>query len=85
MGYRVGFDEHWAGVITDIGHVSDGVLDKMRSLSMMAFEFNHDVDMLMYGDYPDLPKNEFALIGDICPMNRQQKDSKRLCLRDYSI
>lgn len=56
MGYRVGFDEHWAGVITDIGHVSDVVLDKMRSLSMMAFEFNHDIDMLMYGDYPEFTK-----------------------------
>lgn len=56
MGYRVGFDQHWAGVITDVGHVSDVVLDKMRSLSMMAFEFNHDIDMLMYGDYPEFTK-----------------------------
>lgn len=56
MGFRVGFDDHWAGVITDLGHVNDVVLDKMRSLSMMAFEFNHDVDMLLCGDYPDYLK-----------------------------
>ena len=53
MGYRVGFGGHWAGVITDLGYVNDTILDKLRSFSMMAFEFNHDVDMLMKNDnYP---------------------------------
>ena len=56
MGYRVGFGGHWAGVITDLGHISDLVMDNMRSLSMMAFEFNHDLDMLLYGDYPEFTK-----------------------------
>ena len=52
LGYRVGYKEHWAGVITDLGVVTDEVLNKMRTLSIMAFEFNHDEHMLINGSYP---------------------------------
>jgi phosphoribosyl 1,2-cyclic phosphodiesterase len=49
--YRVGYKDHWVGVITDLGHINDSVLDKMRSLSIMALEFNYDPKMLTEGDY----------------------------------
>jgi phosphoribosyl 1,2-cyclic phosphodiesterase len=52
LGYRVGYNHHWVGVITDLGMMTDQVLDKMKSLSIMAFEFNHDEDMLRNGPYP---------------------------------
>lgn len=52
LGYRVGYNDHWAGVITDLGVVTDEVLNKMRTLTIMAFEFNHDEQMLRQGSYP---------------------------------
>jgi phosphoribosyl 1,2-cyclic phosphodiesterase len=52
LGYRVGYNGHWVGVITDLGDVTDVVIDKMRTMTTMAFEFNHDVDMLQNGSYP---------------------------------
>ena len=52
LGYRAGYNDHWVGVITDLGDVTDEVIDKMRTMTTMAFEFNHDVDMLLNGSYP---------------------------------
>ena len=52
LGYRARVDEHWVGVITDLGHVTQEVIDKMRTLSIMALEFNHDLNMLYNGGYP---------------------------------
>ena len=52
LGYRVGYNGHWVGVITDLGDVTDVVIDKMRTMTTMAFEFNHDVEMLQNGSYP---------------------------------
>lgn len=52
LGYRVGYNSHWVGVITDLGDVTDVVIDKMRTMTTMAFEFNHDVEMLQNGSYP---------------------------------
>ena len=52
LGYRVGYNGHWVGVITDLGDVTDVVIDKMRTMTTMAFGFNHDVEMLQNGSYP---------------------------------
>ena len=52
LGYRAGYNGHWVGVITDLGDVTDEVIDKMRTMTTMAFEFNHDVEMLLNGSYP---------------------------------
>ncbi len=52
LGYRVGYNDHWVGVITDLGDVTDVVLDKMRTMTTMAFEFNHDVRLLRNSSYP---------------------------------
>lgn len=52
LGYRAGYNDHWVGVITDLGDITDVVIDKMRTMTTMAFEFNHDVDMLRNSSYP---------------------------------
>ena len=68
--YRVGSNGHWAGVITDLGHVTDSVLDKMRSLSLMVMEFNHDEYMLMNGDYNETLKGR--ILSDYGHLSNRQ-------------
>ena len=52
LAFRAKVDDYWAGVITDLGHVPPDVIDKMRTLTVMALEFNHDLQMLFHGSYP---------------------------------
>jgi phosphoribosyl 1,2-cyclic phosphodiesterase len=68
--YRVGSMGHWAGVITDLGHVTDEVLDKMRSLSLMVLEFNHDELMLINGDYNEALKGR--ILSDYGHLSNKQ-------------
>ena len=56
LGFRIFSQGHWVGVITDLGHVTPAILDKMRTLSWMAFEFNYDRKMLFEGPYADVLK-----------------------------
>ncbi len=40
------------GVLTDLGHPSQHVLDRFRGCDGLLLEFNYDVDMLQAGSYP---------------------------------
>jgi phosphoribosyl 1,2-cyclic phosphodiesterase len=40
-----------AGVATDLGHVSQAVLDAVTGCDILLLEANHDPDMLMHGRY----------------------------------
>ena len=52
LAYRVCSDGLWGGIISDLGEITPSVLDKMRTLSIMGLEFNHDEVMLSNGPYP---------------------------------
>ena len=52
LGYRIEYNKHWVGVITDLGMMTHKILAKMKTLSILAFEFNHDENMLRNGPYP---------------------------------
>jgi phosphoribosyl 1,2-cyclic phosphodiesterase len=60
LAYRVFGDGHWAGVVTDLGHVPPEVMDKMRTLSILALEFNYDLKLLQNGSYPYYLKDRVA-------------------------
>ena len=60
LAYRVHGDGHWAGIITDLGHINAEVMDKMRTLSILALEFNYDLRMLQNGKYPYYLKDRVA-------------------------
>lgn len=49
MGYKIGF-------ATDIGHVTDTVRSNLLGSNAVVLEFNHDVEMLTDGPYPDFLK-----------------------------
>jgi phosphoribosyl 1,2-cyclic phosphodiesterase len=60
LAYRVAHNGIWGGVLTDLGSVTPNVLNKMRSLSIMALEFNHDPKMLFEGSYSYYVKERVA-------------------------
>lgn len=54
--HAVGYSFHCAGkklsIMTDIGHVSGGMLDAVADSDLLLLEANHDVEMLKAGSYP---------------------------------
>lgn len=40
------------GVLTDLGHVTDVVVERFAGCGALLVEANHDIDMLMRGPYP---------------------------------
>lgn len=40
------------GVITDLGHYTEEILDEIRSCDLVMLEANHDIEMLQMGSYP---------------------------------
>ncbi len=41
-----------AAIITDLGHVPQGVVAALQGLDLLVIEFNHDVQLLVDGPYP---------------------------------
>ena len=54
--YPVGFTfsdgEFTSGVVTDLGRVTDGVINNLSPCDTLLLESNHDVHMLLAGKYP---------------------------------
>ena len=51
VGYRFSGTGSFA-IATDMGHVTDEVLDGLTGAETVLIESNHDIDMLSYGPYP---------------------------------
>jgi phosphoribosyl 1,2-cyclic phosphodiesterase len=51
VGYRIEADISF-GLCTDLGHVTDEVLDALVGVDAAVIESNHDEEMLRYGPYP---------------------------------
>jgi phosphoribosyl 1,2-cyclic phosphodiesterase len=52
VAHRVGSEGRWAGVVTDLGRSTALVREKLASMTVAVLEFNHDLEMLMGGEYP---------------------------------
>lgn len=52
MGFRISCAGRAAAVATDLGYVSDDVLDGVLGCDLVVCETNHDVEMLRSGPYP---------------------------------
>ncbi|MEZ4323200.1 MAG: MBL fold metallo-hydrolase [Myxococcota bacterium] len=52
LAFAVGFGDVRAGVITDLGRPTRLVERQFGSLDIAVLEFNHDLQMLIEGDYP---------------------------------
>jgi phosphoribosyl 1,2-cyclic phosphodiesterase len=56
VGFRFSFEEngerHEVGYATDVGYLSDAVVDGLMGCEAVVLECNHDIDMLKEGPYP---------------------------------
>lgn len=56
-GYRVDYDDgdtrRSFGIATDTGYVTEGMKSSLCGCESVILESNHDIDMLLRGDYPE--------------------------------
>ena len=52
LGFTVTSGGEKLAIVTDTGVVSEEIYAAIRDADMLVFEANHDVDMLMFGEYP---------------------------------
>lgn len=52
LGYTIEADGEKLAVITDTGIINDDTYEAISDADQLVFEANHDVDMLMFGEYP---------------------------------
>lgn len=52
VGYVLWGEGKQAAIATDMGHMTDAVLSRLRDSDAVLLESNHDVDMLKNGRYP---------------------------------
>lgn len=48
------------GLLTDTGHVTPHIAERLGRCDMLALEFNHDLESLMSGSYPQAVKQRVA-------------------------
>ena len=58
------------GVLTDLGVITPHVEERFSECDALLLEFNHDLDMLINGSYPEKVKRRIA--GDYGHLNNQQ-------------
>ena len=51
-GYSFIFENKKFTVATDIGHITDELMDSIKGSESIILESNHDIDMLRFGEYP---------------------------------
>ena len=60
-GYRFLFDDgRSAAIATDLGHVSEQVMNQLSGCDLVGLESNYDKGMLRYGPYPAYLKRRIA-------------------------
>ena len=52
IGYAIEADGEKMAIVTDTGIITDEIYEAVRDADLLAFESNHDTDMLMFGEYP---------------------------------
>lgn len=52
VGYSVFADKFKISIATDIGHVTENIVENIKNSDILLLESNHDEDMLKNGSYP---------------------------------
>ena len=68
--YHFTWRGHSLGVLTDLGSITPHVVDSYRNCHSLLLEFNHDLPMLMAGQYP--PQLKRRVGGDWGHLNNEQ-------------
>jgi phosphoribosyl 1,2-cyclic phosphodiesterase len=62
VGYNIMSDRFKVTVATDIGHITDTLIDNIKGSDALLLEANHDINMLKVGSYPYYLKQR--ILGD---------------------
>ena len=60
VGYCFQCREGKVGLMTDIGHITQGIVNNLKGSSFLLLESNYDKDMLLNGRYPQFLKERIA-------------------------
>ena len=52
VGYKISYKQHSIGISTDIGKPTYLIKETLKECDTLFLEFNHDEDLLIYGNYP---------------------------------
>jgi len=52
LSYVISDGDESIAAVTDSGVITDEIFEAVRDADQLVFEANHDVDMLMFGEYP---------------------------------
>ena len=72
--------KHRLGILTDLGHVFDGLADVIASLDAVLLESNYDPDMLANGSYPEWLKEADCRAGRAYLQFRGRRTSADGCI-----
>ena len=70
VGYVIESGKSKITVISDLGQVSEGLINEAKNSDILAFEANHDIDMLKNGSYPYHLKRR--ILGDQGHLSNEQ-------------
>jgi phosphoribosyl 1,2-cyclic phosphodiesterase len=68
--YRLDYAGRRLGVLTDLGSITNHVVESYRDCHSLLLEFNHDLEMLLQGAYPPMLKRRVG--GDWGHLNNEQ-------------
>ncbi|NLY37604.1 MAG: MBL fold metallo-hydrolase [Tissierellia bacterium] len=52
LGFRMGYNDKFLSIATDLGHVSESVMEMLRPSDFLILEANHDEELVRVGPYP---------------------------------
>lgn len=62
MGYSFVHNDSKVSIATDLGCISDEIIDEIKGSDLLVLESNHDVEMVKFGKYPWFLKKR--ILGD---------------------
>lgn len=71
------------GIATDIGHVTDGIIENLSGCRRVVLEANHDVEMLQNGRYPAFLKRRIR--SPRGHLSNDEGAELALCLADAGV
>lgn len=80
VAYRIESEKTKMAIATDIGHISDELLENLSGCDFLIIEANHDVELLRNGRYPYYLKRRILSPNG----HLSNEDSARLCAMLFS-
>lgn len=78
VGYRIQNGRKSIGVVTDLGHYDQYIIDHLQGLNAILLESNHDVRMLETGKYPYYLKRR--ILGDYGHLSNENAGKLLNCI-----